>query len=72
MKLTQNKPNKTTTNKEIKEFQELWEKAQKELSQKAKTSEDKLFVDFLTNNYLDRKSGLITNKKVKESSLVSC
>lgn len=69
MKLTQNKPNKTTTKKE---FQELWKKAQKELGHKAKTTEDKLFADFLANNYLDNKTGLITNKQTKESCLVAC
>lgn len=72
MKLTQTKLNKTTTKKEIQEFQELWRKAQKELGHKAKSTEDKLFADFLANNYLDNKTGLITNKQTKESSLVAC
>ena len=79
MKLTQNKPGylgktgaKKQKNKDIQEFQHLWEKAQKELSKKAKTTEDKLFLDFLTNNYLDSKTGLITNKQTKESSSVAC
>lgn len=78
MKLTQNKlnyPSKTSNKKPVKdiqEFQQLWAKAQKELNEKAKTTEDKLFVDFLANNYLDAKTGLITNKKTKESSLISC
>jgi len=77
MKLTQNKPtypgkSSAKKNKDIQEFQHLWEKAQKELSKRAKTTEDKLFADFLANNYLDRKSGLIANKQHKESSSVSC
>ena len=77
MKLIKNKPtylgkSGAKKNKDIQEFQNLWEKAQKELSKKAKTAEDKLFADFLANNYLDSKSGLITNKQHKESSSVSC
>lgn len=78
MKPTLNKLNslgKTQTNKkakDLREFQQLWEQAQKELSQKAKTTEDKLFADFLANNYLDSQTGLITNKQHKESSSISC
>lgn len=70
-----NSPSKIQTDKKAKDFQEfqqLWERTQKELSQKAKTTEDKLFADFLTNNYLDKQTGLITNKQSKESSSVSC
>ena len=73
--MTQNKPTylgESSAKKDIQEFQHLWEKAQKELSKKAKTTEDKLFADFLANNYLDSKTGLITNKQHKESSSVSC
>jgi len=75
--MTQNKPtylgeSSSKKNKDIQEFQRLWEKARAELSKKAKTTEDKLFADFLTNNYLDSKTGLITNKQRKESSSVSC
>lgn len=72
---TLNSPGKIQTNKKAKdlqEFQQLWEKAQKELKQKAQTTEDKLFADFLTNNYLDSQTGLITNKQHKESSSISC
>lgn len=78
MKQTQtilNSPGKIQTSKKAKdlqEFQQLWEKAQKELNQKAQTTEDKLFADFLTNNYLDSQTGLITNKQHKESSSISC
>jgi len=77
MKLTPNKLNSigkisAKKTKDLQEFQHLWEKAQKELSKKVKTTEDKLFADFLTNNYLDSKSGLITNKQIKESSSVAC
>lgn len=70
-----NSPSKIQANKKAKdfrEFQQLWEKAQKELNQKAKTTEDKLFADFLANNYLDDRTGLITNRQSKESSSVSC
>ena len=58
--------------KDLREFQQLWEQAQKELNQEAKTTEDKLFASFLANNYLDDQTGLITNKQFKESSSVSC
>jgi len=73
MKITSKNPNQLAIqNKDLQEFQQLWEKAQKELPKKAKTTQDKLFANFLTNNYLDSRTGLITNKKHKESSSISC
>jgi hypothetical protein len=62
----------TFKNKDFQEFQQLWEKSQKELAKKAKTTQEKLFADFLTNNYLDSKTGLITNKQYKENSSFAC
>lgn len=72
MKITKNSKQTIIKNKDLQEFNHLWEKAQKELTKKAKTAEDKLFADFLTNNYLDSKSGLITNKQHKENSSIAC
>ena len=73
MKMTSKNPKQLTTkNKDLQEFNHLWEKAQKEFPKKAKTTEDKLFADFLTNNYLDSKTGLITNKQRKENSSFAC
>jgi hypothetical protein len=70
MKTTKN--SKLIKNKDLQEFNYLWEKAQKELPKKAKSPQEKLFADFLTNNYLDSKSGLITNKQHKENSSLAC
>ena len=73
MKTTPKNPKQfTIQNKDLQEFQQLWEKAQKELPKKAKTTQEKLFADFLTNNYLDSRTGLITNKKHKENSSIVC
>lgn len=72
MKITKNSKQTIIKNKDLQKFNHLWEKAQKELTKKAKTAEDKLFANFLTNNYLDSKSGLITNKQHKENSSIAC
>ena len=73
MKITPKNPKQLAIqNKDFQEFQQLWEKAQKELPKKAKTTQDKLFANFLTNNYLDSRTGLITNKQHKENSSIAC